>query len=133
MKIVEEKIHILPTHNTPEVIFTSEGVIKIKGRALSLNDTEFPEQITRGFEVYLTNPPETTYVIIAFEYLNSFSAKILVSLLKKLSEKILYPKKLVIKWYYEEDDEDMLELGQYIAEANNLPVELVKTDDLAGL
>jgi hypothetical protein len=129
----KEEIHILPTHNTPEVIFSPNGIIKIKGRALSINKTEFPEQIMNGFEAYLSNPPDTTDVIIAFEYLNSFNAKTFVSILKKLSQAILQPKKLAIRWYYEEDDEDMLELGKYISEIYAISMEFIMTNDITSL
>jgi hypothetical protein len=129
----KEEIHILPTHNTPEVILSPEGIIKIKGRALSANNAEFPEQIMNGFETYLSNPPDTTNVIIAFEYLNSFCAKIIVSFLRKLSQAIQQPKKLAIQWYYEEDDEDMLELGKSISEIHNMPIEFIMTNDITGL
>jgi hypothetical protein len=129
----KEEIHILPTHNTPEVILSPNGIIKIKGRALSVNKTEFPEQIMNGFEAYLSNPPDTTDVIIAFEYLNSFNAKAFVSILKKLSQAILQPKKLSIRWYYEEDDEDMLELGKYISEIYAISMEFIMTNDITSL
>jgi hypothetical protein len=86
-----------------------------------------------GLEAYLSNPPETTDVIIAIEYLNSFSTTILVSILKKLSQAILQPKKLAIRWFYEEDDEDMLELGKSISEICNIPIEFVMVDDISGL
>jgi hypothetical protein len=130
---VKEEIHILPTHTTPEVILSPEGIIKIKGRALSVNNSEFPEQIMNGFNAYLSNPPDSTDVIIAFEYLNSFSAKIIVSILKNISKRILRPKKLAIRWYYEEDDDDMLELGKYISEVDKIPIEFIRTDDIKGL
>ncbi|MDP4223041.1 MAG: DUF1987 domain-containing protein [Bacteroidota bacterium] len=131
--MVKKEIHILPTLNTPEVILSPKGVIKIKGRALSLNNKEFPEQILNGFNTYLNNPPDITDVIIAFEYLNSFSTRILVSFLEKLSKTIQPPKKLSIRWYYEEDDDDMLELGQYISEIYHLPIHLMVTDDITGI
>ncbi len=131
--MVKEEIHILSTHNTPEVLFSPEGIIKIKGRALSADNTEFPEQIMNGFETYLSDPPDSTNVIIAFEYLNSFNAKIFVSILKKLSQAIQQPKKLAIRWYYEDDDEDMLDLGKYISEIHNIPMEFIVTNDISGL
>jgi len=55
-----------------------------------------------------------TIVIIAFEYLNRFSTTILVSILRKLSQVILQSEKPVIQWYYEEDDEDIVERGEYV-------------------
>jgi hypothetical protein len=127
------ELHILQTYNTPEVILGPEGIIKIKGRALMVNNSEIPEQMMNGLEAYLSNPPETTDVIIAIEYLNSFSTTILLSILKKLSQAILQPKKLAIRWFYEEDDEDMLELGKSISEICNIPIEFVMVDDISVL
>ena len=126
-------LHILPTHNTPEFIISPDGIIKIKGRALFVDNTEIPEQIMNGFEAYFSNPAETTYVIIAIEYINSYSTTILVSILSKLSQVILQLKKLVIHWYYEEDDEDMLELGKYISQICNIPIEFVMINDITDL
>jgi SiaC family regulatory phosphoprotein len=126
-------LHILQTHNTPEVVINPAGTIMIKGRALMVDNTEIPDQMMDVFEAYLRNPPETTDVIIALEYLNSFSATILVSVFEKISQAIQLPKKLVIRWYYEEDDEDMLELGKYISEICVVPIEFTVTNDITDI
>ncbi len=129
----KDEIHILQTHNTPEVIFNPEGIIKIKGRSLIVDSTEIPGQIMDEFEAYTGNPPETTLVIFALEYLNSFSTTMIVSILNKLSKAILKPKKLAVRWYYEESDEDMFELGNYISEISDIPFEFVMVYDFTGL
>jgi hypothetical protein len=81
---------------------------------------------------YLSNPAEITYVNIAFEYLNSFSTTILVSILRKLSQVILQSKKLVIQWYYEEDDEDILERGEYISSTFDIPIKFIIINNIAS-
>jgi hypothetical protein len=86
-----------------------------------------------GFEEYLSDPPETTDVIIALEYLNSFSVTIIVSILEKIAHAILLPKKIVIRWYYEKDDENMLELGRYISEICDIPIKFVINNDVNTL
>jgi hypothetical protein len=35
--MILDEVHILPTDNTPEVLLNPEGIIKIKGRALTVN------------------------------------------------------------------------------------------------
>ena len=124
-----DEIHILPTKNSPEFLFNPEGIFKIKGRGLFGNKTEVSDQITDCIDTYIINPAEITYVIIKFEYLNSFSTTILVSLLRKLSQVILKSKKLVIQWYYEEDDDDILERGEYISESFNIPITFIMIND----
>jgi hypothetical protein len=126
------EIHILPTNNTPEFIFNPDGIIKIKGRGLFGNKTEVSDQILVWIDSYIENPAETTYVIIAFEYLNSFSTALLVSILKKFSQVLLKSKKLVIRWFYEEDDEDILERGEYISSSFDIPIEFIMTNNASG-
>lgn len=128
--MVKGRLHILPTYNTPEVILNPEGIIKIKGKALFANKTDIPEQIMNWIDNYLIDPAETTYLIIAFEYLNSLSTITLVSIIKKISQIIFLGKKFVIHWYYEKDNDDMLELGKYISGAYSIPIEFIMTDDI---
>ena len=131
--MITGEIHILPTDNTPEFLFNPEGIIKIRGRGLFENKTEVTKQIMNWIDEYLNNPAEITYVIIAFEYLNSFSTTILVSILRRLSQVILQSEKLVIQWYYEEDDEDILERGEYISSTFDIPIKFIQTNHIADL
>jgi SiaC family regulatory phosphoprotein len=127
------EIHIIPTDNTPEFLFSPDGMIKIRGRGLFVNKTAVTEQIMNWIDEYVTNPAEITYVILAFEYLNSFSTTILVSMLRKISQVLLQSGKLVIQWYYEEDDEDILERGQYISSTFDIPIKFIMTNHIADL
>jgi hypothetical protein len=127
------EIHILPTDNTPEFHFSPDGIIKIRGRGLIGNKSEVTEQIGIWIDEYVTKPAETTYVIIAFEYLNSFCTTILVSILRKFSQVLLHSGKLVIQWYYEEDDEDILERGEYISSTFDIPIMFILTNHIADL
>jgi hypothetical protein len=126
-----DEIHILPTDKTPEVLLKPEGIIKIKGRGLMVNETEVPKQVMNWIDVYLRNPAEITNIIIAFEYLNSFSTLLVVSILKKLLQVTLQKQKLVIQWYYEHDDYDILERGEYISLTFDIPITFVMTDNIA--
>jgi hypothetical protein len=124
-----DKIHILPTKQTPEFLFSPEGIIKIIGRGLFGNKTEVTEKISNCIDEYIIDPAEITYVIIKFEYLNSFSTTIIVSILRKLSQVILQSKKLIIQWYYEEDDDDILERGEYISSTFDIPIKFIMINE----
>ena len=130
--MVISKLHILPTDNTPEVFLNPDGIIKIKGRGMVANKTSVPEEIINWLDAYLINPAETTDVIIAFEYLNSYSTTILATTLKKISQVTQQNKKFVIHWYYEEEDYDILERGEYISETYDIPIEFIMIDDITG-
>jgi hypothetical protein len=126
-------VHIMPSDKTPEVFLNPEGIIKISGRGLSVHRTEVTDQILDWVEIYLKNPAETTYVLISFEYLNSLSTTMLFTIIKKITQVLLQSGKLVIRWYYEEDDEDILERGEYLSAALNIPIEFLITHKSAGI
>jgi len=119
----------LPTDNTPEIHLNPTGVIKFQGRAITTYNTEFSDKILNWIDSYLKNPAETTYVIIRFEYLNSYGTTILVSFFRKLLNVKLQAKKLEVIWHYEEDDDDMLEKGEFISTALDIPIKFILIDE----
>lgn len=126
------KLHILSTNQTPEFIFNPEGIIKIQGRGLFNDKPGEYNQIINWIDTYLKNPAKTTSVTIAFEYLNSLSTIILVSILQNLSQITQQHGSLVIKWYYEDDDEEILERGKYISFSFGIPIEFIVTNNITG-
>ncbi len=123
-------VHILPTSKTPEVFLNPEGSIKIIGRAIDESRTKFSEQILIWIDDYLNKPAGSTEVIIALEYMNSFNSIIMASILRKLHQLNEQSKKISIKWYVEEDDDDLLERGEYISTTFNIPIEFITTDQI---
>jgi hypothetical protein len=128
--MIIDEVHIKPTEKTPDFVLNPKGIIKIKGRAIDENFRKAPEQIMHWIDSYLLNPVDTTEVIIALEYLNSFNTIILTSILRKLSQVTQQSKKLVVKWYIENDDEDLMDRGESISSAFDIPIEFIMTDDI---
>jgi hypothetical protein len=128
--MVINEVHILPTKTTPDILLNPKGIIKIKGRAIDESRDKAPEQVTNWIDAYLLNPAELTKVIIALEFLNSFNTLVLTSTLKKISQVLQQRKKLFIHWYYEEDDVDIFERGEYISSTINVPIDFIITDNL---
>lgn len=131
MKI--DAVHILPTNNTPEVLLNPDGIIKIKGRAIDESRAKYSEPILVWIDSYLLNPAKITEVTIALEYLNSYNSIILASILRKLSQVNLQSKNLVVKWYIEEDDDDLLERGEYTSSSLKIPIEFIMTDQIRNI
>lgn len=125
-----EKVHISPTNKTPEYLLNPEGIIKIKGRAIDESRTGIPEQVMKWIDAYLLSPAESTEITVALEFLNSFNTIVLTSILKKISQLIQQKKKLIIKWYYEEDDVDIQDRGEYISTVINVPIEFIITENI---
>lgn len=121
--------HILATDKTPEVIFDSEGTLSLKGRAMALNRTAPSDKLLDCIDRYLQNPARTTTVTIALEYLNSFGTQIIVAIIRKLSGVVQQGKILVVKWYYDAEDDDILERGHHISETFDIPIEFIPIKD----
>ena len=117
--------NIAPTESTPEVVLDPDGVIIIKGRSMNINAGGFYEQIESWIDIYVHNPPDMTCVDIYLEYFNGVNSAIFNSLLKKISNVKLKNKELVINWYYEEDDDDILAQGENISSVLDIPINLI--------
>jgi len=130
--LATDEIHILPTNTTPEIFLSVKGTIRIKGRAIDESRSKVPDQITEWLDSYIVNPADVTRVTIALEFLNSFNTIILTSTLKKISQILQKGKQLQIKWYYDEDDLDIFERGEYISATINVPIEFIVTNNITG-
>jgi hypothetical protein len=121
-----DELKISPTRNTPEVILNPEGIIKIRGRSISVNVTEFFNPVENWIKEYILAPAEITRVDMNLEYFNSASAKVLIHLLRKITHVSLKNKKFVFNWFFEDGDEDMLERGEYFSSILNVKFHFIK-------
>jgi hypothetical protein len=123
-----EELRISPTKNTPEIILSPTGTIRIKGRSIHENVTDFFEPVEDWITGYIEVPAEVTCVDINLEYFNSASAKVFIHLLQKITYVTLKHKKFIFNWYYEDGDEDILERGEYFASVLDVEFHFIKTN-----
>jgi hypothetical protein len=121
-----EELRISPTKNTPEVILNPEGIIRIKGRSIHENVTDFFEPVEDWISEYIKAPSEITSVDMNLEYFNSASAKVFIHILQKITYVTLKHKKFIFNWYYEDGDEDILERGEYFASILDVKFNFIK-------
>ncbi|MDP4186409.1 MAG: DUF1987 domain-containing protein [Bacteroidota bacterium] len=107
------------TKNTPEIQFRCNGNMLIKGRSIPEDPAKFYVVIEGWVKDYALNPQALTTIDIELEYFNSGSSKSLLLIFRDLSEVCNNGHKLVINWYYEEGDDDILERGEYYASLVN--------------
>ena len=121
-----EELRISPTKNTPEIILNPAGIIKIRGRSIHENVTDYFMPVEDWVTQYIVSPAEVTSVDMSLEYFNSASAKVFIHLLQKITYVALRHKKFIFNWYYEEGDEDILERGEYFASILDVPFNFIK-------
>lgn len=121
-----EALRIQATIKTPEILFDpANQVFEIKGKSIPDNAEEFYNDVLHWFEDYVANPNEQTVLKIDLEYFNISSSKRLLFLLYKLNELTLKEKDVKVQWYYNENDEDMFEVGQDYAFMVKVPFDFI--------
>jgi hypothetical protein len=125
-----ESISIEGTTKTPSVKLSPEsGVIEIKGRSIPENSIEFYRPIIEWLDEYAKNPNKNTTVNVQLEYFNTSSSKCILDIFKKLESLKKARNEVVINWYYEEDDEDMLESGEDYESIIRVPFKMIEIVD----
>jgi hypothetical protein len=123
-----ELVKLEGTKKTPEVTLDPSGKIRMSGRSIPEDASKFYEDVLAWVMEYCTAPMETTKVDIELEYFNSGSAKYVMQILRELSELQQNNKDLIVNWYYEEGDDDILERGEYYASILNIDINFIEIE-----
>ena len=125
-----EKIFIEPTRVTPLVNFDpEEGLLEIKGRSSPENSILFYQKIIDGLDEFVESGKSEFTASFSFEYFNTSSSKCLFDVFKRLSRIEESGISLIINWYYEEDDEDMMEAGEDYADLLDLEFNFLEIEE----
>jgi len=120
-----EVLRIEATEHTPGVDFNpASGQLKLTGRSLPENAIEFYDPVFEWLEDYIKNAPVETELHVDLDYLNSISQKMVVEILKNTKKVQANGKKIMVNWYYDEEDEKMMEEGKAIATEFEVPLTL---------
>jgi len=133
-----EKLNIEPTSNSPRVILDPEArQFEFSGESRPENVRKFYLPILEWLDKYAEEEKRKSRAVdksslqvqFNFEYFNSTSAKYILDIFKALNVLNDLGIEILVKWLYEEDDEDMLEVGQEMSRMSRLEFEYVNTDE----
>ncbi|HPD94560.1 MAG: DUF1987 domain-containing protein [Bacteroidales bacterium] len=125
-----ELLNIEGTPKTPTVNMNpNSGEVEIKGRSIPENSIEFYKPIIDWLDEYSGSPQPSTIVNIQLEYFNTSSSKCILDVFKKLEQLKKNQHDVLINWYYEEDDEDMLEAGEDYESIIKVPFKMIQIVD----
>ena len=120
------KFIINPTRVTPAVnLIPDKQYLIIKGRSCPDNAQSFYSRVYQSIDSYNQLGKKALTVFFNLEYFNTSSAKCIFDLFKKLQTTSSSGMEIVVNWYYEEEDEDMLESGEDFSEFFNFSFNLV--------
>lgn len=123
-----EDLKIEGSAKTPTIEFKGSGELLLKGRSIPENSIEFYKPILDWIENYGGTPKDKTIVNVQLEYFNTSSSKCILDVFKKLET--LSDTAIDINWYYEEDDEDMLEAGEDYQAIIDIPFKMIEVEEL---
>ena len=116
------------TKYSPMVELNSEGEMIIKGRSILEDPTVFYNEIISCIKKCSA---EKFTLEIRIEYMNTSSSKHVFNLLKAVKD-CYNTANTCIKWFYEEDDEDMLEIGKDFESLVRIPIDFYEYSDNAA-
>lgn len=123
-----EKLIVRPTRITPLIYFDpNRGLLELRGKSSPENSIQFYSNLIKDLEEFGRNGKQNLIANFKFEYFNTSSSKCLFDIFRKLNIVKENGFDLSINWYYEEDDEDMLEAGEDYADLLGIEFNYVET------
>ena len=124
-----QPIKYKPTGISPLVHFDSNaGVLEIKGRSIPEHPSRFFRPLLDWVEKYVNTTPRTTTVSIFMDYINSSSKRYMLELVDRLRP--LQQQGLKVCWYYEEDDEEILQTGEDLSFQTRVNFDFIPVEDI---
>jgi len=113
------------TSTTPYINF-SDGKINITGKSIPTVNFENLKSFLSLIRRYSKEPEDNTVLSIDLDYINCHSKRCIMESLKILER--IYKKgyRICVNWYYDRNDEYMLELGIIYSSLVLLPVNLIE-------
>lgn len=123
-----EKINLESTATTPQVVFDKEqGYFEITGKSLPENTFEFYKPLLEWMDEYVANPKSESTLVFKLEYFNTASTAHFLRLIKKLEKVYKDGQTVVVKWFHDEEDDDMREAGKDFQLLVKVPIEIIPT------
>lgn len=115
-----ENLEIIGSETTPSINFNQQkNQFNIEGRSLMEDADQFFKPLHKWLIEYRKNPNPKTELNIRLEYLNTATSRQFLDLFKALEG---VPDAKIV-WQFSDEDEDMEEMGQELAELVSLPFE----------
>lgn len=122
-----ESLRIDSTKSSPEIHFNHEtGIWELNGKSCPENVLGYYQPIFSWIKEYMETVNGKIELHVKLSYFNTSSSKTLLDLFEMLSEYNDGKDKVSVKWYYEEDDDDMLESGEEFSEDVDMAFEFIE-------
>jgi len=123
-----ETIIIEETIDAPAIVLDAErGLMNISGASYPNNALLVYNPIYKWVEQCATQKLDSLKCEFYYSYVNSASKKAIYELMLQMDRLLENSStKVIVRWFYDKYDEDMLEIGKEFAEMVKLPFEFIE-------
>jgi hypothetical protein len=107
----------------------NSGLFELKGRSIPEDSIDFYAPVLLAVQKYVNAAQEKTTINIQLEYFNTSSSKCILDLLKILEKIHINGKEIIVNWHFEEDDEDMEEVGKDYQSIIKIPFKMIEIEE----
>lgn len=112
---------------TPSVrVIEKDHRIVISGQSRLEDPTPFYEELIAFLEEHINEVKTHLSIDFVLNYMNSSSSKWLFHILKGLQNRFNGKKIITVNWFYDSDDDSMLEAGEVFQSLLHMPFNLVE-------
>lgn len=125
------QLKIEATTTTPSVTFDpATGVLEFSGQSYPEDSVPFYQEIQDELAAHLEKSSQPLIIAFKLNYFNTSSSKCLLTLLESVERFQALRDNVRVRWYYEEDDEDMHSSGIDFSLDILLPFEFIPVEQL---
>lgn len=126
-----EKYIVRETSKTPSISFDPDhGLFEIKGKSIPENSFGFYTPVLEFLDTYSSSPADRTVLNVKFEFFNTSSSNRIHALFKKFEKMYQDNSEVLIRWFCENGDDNMLEAGEDFKTILHVPFEIVEVEEL---
>ena len=121
-----ENLEIEKTKYTMAISFNKDtGILEMEGSSYPENALDFFGPIIDWIKDFISREKKALVLNIRLNYLNTSSTKCILDIFEILEQHYKSGGDVKIHWYYAEDDEDIMETGEELAEDFDFPIEFI--------
>lgn len=110
-----QRVEVSQTGSNPRITLDPEkGLISISGASSPISTTSYFEPIFEWIGLFGLSGKDKLNVYLHFKYYNTYTSKFLVNFVWKCNNLIKEQKAVSFYWYYDVDDDEMREFGEYL-------------------
>jgi len=122
-----ENLYLEGNQHLPRVTFDKNiQLFEISGVSNESNAEDYYKPVFEWLDLYIKDPLQFTIFQFKIQYYNSESSYIFFKIMQKIQHIKDLGYKVNIKWYYEDDDESILEAGMDLKDIFIMDFDLIK-------